>query len=307
MTGARSQPTLPYAETRGLLDATHQGLLAWAAARLAEAGYAEVPVVDGAAEAEADGPRVALLPYRMAPWPRRIENTSDLPLTRTSDRQAGVPARWSEVGQLIDEAFDVLMPEVVGAAFPTPPRLGALPKPLRDWYGRMGQAWLMGEGPDALARVPVLLWRPAFLVRSWYLALAEVPPGSPASVQPTSLLGVLALAVNWERSLDLELPGPAVPVELRRLMQALARVSSPELRGRIKEAITSLEGPARWSHTLVPFPDLDREDLAGLMRALRRPLQPSIHLALQIPLGAGPLLQPSAGPPRIHTRRRGRG
>lgn len=301
-----SQAPLPYTETRALLDRTHAGLLDWAAARLADAGYTEVPVVDGKAPAPAEVARLALVPYRMAPWPRRIENTGDLPLTRTSDKQAGVPPRWAELGRLIDEAFDALMPEVIGAAYPQPPRLSGLPAPLRSWYQKMGQAWLMGEGSGALARVPVLLWRPAFLVRSWYLALAEVPPGSADDLQPTSLLGVLALAVNWERSLDLELPGPAVPPELRRLMQALARVSGPDLRERIKEAVTSLEGPARWSLTLVPFPDLDREDLAGLMRALQRPLQPSIHLAVQVPLGAGPLLQPSAGPPRIHTRRRGR-
>ena len=78
------------------------------------------------------------------------------------------------------------------------------------------------------------------------------------------------------------------------------RPCPPDLAAELATATAALSAPARWNLTIVPFPELEHDDLAALCRAIGRPLRASVHLAVQIPLGAGPALSPASGTAHVH-------
>lgn len=290
----------PYVEARGLVDAAHTRLLAWIGEVIGEAGYTGVEVVDDRAPAHSDGTRLLIWPYRVVPWPRRVESTNDLPLLRVFDKQAGVPTPWRALARLLTQALDeVVPPSPNGRPQPNPP-LAVLPGPLAAWFRAQGEPWLTSGEGEPRARLPMLMWRPAFLIRSSFLVFAEVAQGG--SEIGMTLLATLALAVHRERTLSLELPGPAPEPALSALVEALGEAVAEPLAGELRSAVADLRAPARWNLTLVPFPDLEQEDLAALARAIGRPLRASVHLAVQVPLGAGPGLVPAAGSVAIHSQ-----
>lgn len=288
----------PLWESRNLCDFAHMALRAWLGERAAEAGYPGLPVADERSAA-GEGSRLLLWPYRLAPWPRRVEGTAEIPLLRVTDRQAGVPEPWRQAGRRMTQALDALCPPLPSGRPQTSPPLAQLPPSLRAWYQAQGEGWRTGAEGEERARLPALMWRPAFTMRTSYLVFAETPPG--ATEIGASLLCAVALALNRDRTLPVLLPGPAPEPALLGLLSALAEATSGPLAEELRASVAEIQAPATWNLTLVAFPDADREDWSAVARALGRPLSPCVSLALQLPLGSGPVLASASSAAVVHS------
>lgn len=278
------------AASRARVDAAFARLEGWVAERLRLAGYPEIEVVDDRVSGPAERPRIALVPYRLIPWPRRVELAQDVALLRVSDRQAGVPEPWRELARLLSEAladFAEVSPRGV-----IPPVVESMAPALAAWYRAAGPDWVLTGQDFTRARPPALMWRSSHTMRAQVLAFAEVPAGRPE--RPVSLLAALAEAATADRALDVELPGPAPTPELVSLVEALCLGLPEALSEGLSAALAQVQRPARWSLTLVPYPDLEAEDIGQLCRALGRPLRAAVPLVIQIPLGGGPVLTPAS-------------
>lgn len=286
------------AQSAARMDATLARLERWVRERLAEAGYAELEVVDDRHTEAPTAPRVVIWPYRLSPWPRRVEANQEVTLLRVTDRQAGVPEAWRELGRRMTEALDGFGEQ--GPRGTTPPTVESLPEKLRAWYTSAPPEWILTGQGSARARPPALMWRAAHTLRVQFLLFVEVPPGRPE--RPLSLLTALAEAAQVDRTLDLELPGPAPEPALLGLIEGLCALLEPAAAEALRQSALALQRPARWPLTLVPFPDLDHEDLGQLCRAIGRPLRAAVSLAVQVPFGAGPALVPAAGAAAISSR-----
>lgn len=274
---------------RAVVDSAHVALIAWTAAVLREADLPELEVL-GEFPDPAAGPRgrLVLYPYRLEPWPKRAETSA--PTRMLQQRAAAAfPGAWGPLADGLTAGLERLLPRARGGALLPRPPLAALPPALAAWYRARGEPWVDRSGGDADERacLPTLGWRSPFVVRVFYLVLAETAPG--ARSPGVSALGALAMAVNAARTLPVEVPAAGEAAAVASFAEALA------------EAAAAIRAPATWPLTLVPFPELERDDVAALMRALGRPLQPALHVAVQVPLGAEPVFEP-AGVAQVTTR-----
>lgn len=277
------------AETRALLDLAHARLLAWSGELLAEADLPDMTVFGDFLAPGAPPPAggsLVLYPYRLVPWPKRVESSSPGRMLNPRAPSA-FPGPWSTIAAELGAALDAVLPRSAdGRVLPRPP-VARLPEPLAAWYRDRGEPWLIGDD----ARLPSLGWRSPFVVRVYYLALASPAAGS--RTPGVSALGALAVAINNDRTLPVEVPPDPVAVEVAGFVQALAACLPGGEAPALREAADAVCNPATWPLTLVPFPEIESEDVADLMRALGRPLQPVLHLAVQVPLGAGVVFEPS--------------
>jgi hypothetical protein len=66
----------------------------------------------------------------------------------------------------------------------------------------------------------------------------------------------------------------------------------PEFQEELLETIPRLSKKINLPVNLLPGAKLTNADFTGLMQALQRPLQPTLHLALQMQVGGGPIFAP---------------
>lgn len=280
---------------RALVDDAHRHLLAWAAGAMREAGLPELEVLgDFPDDHVPRRPRLVLFPHRLEPWPKRAETGA--PARMLQQRGiAAFPGAWGALADGLTAGLERLLPRARGGALLPRPPLAALPAGLGAWYRARGAPWVEADtgGGDGVERVclPALGWRSPFVVRVFYIALAEMAPG--AASPGVSALGALAVALNAAPTLPVRVPPRGEAAAVAGFAEALAGdLGGPE-GAALREAAAAIRQPATWPLTLVPFPDIERDDVAALVRALGRRPQPALPLAVQIPLGAGPAFEPA--------------
>ena len=113
---------------------------------------------------------------------------------------------------------------------------------------------------------------------------------APVAVQS---LSVLAASAQLHREVWVNVPAIPVTDELISYVSAAASCfdSDPEIDA-VVAALPHLRETLEIPVTLLPGAALSNGDFTGLMQALQRPLQPTIHLAVQMSMGGAPVFEP---------------
>ena len=305
----------PYQHTHRVTSLVHERLLEWARDLLIQAGVESIRVYGRMVEHEGAGSHLIMLPYQMGPWPKMIESSSPFSMLGSaagSDRQGAIPELWRLLGiELTDtlmKNYPLSKPRGNRPQVPLPlAPLSLLPKPLAAWYEEQGESdgaesWMVSRGSNSFGRIPSFTWTPAITLRTRYLCIggddpidasdprsALVPAGLPA-------LSVITLGVQTDRSLIVEMPAHDLPVSMVTFIEAMADSVGGEQRERMRAMIDAAGKPRKTKVALLPVPDLPSEDFSQILRSMDRPLQPVVHLAIQVKVGAGPNFAPSVTP-----------
>lgn len=280
-----------------------------------KAGVESIRVYGRMVDHEGAGSHLVMLPYQMGPWPKMIESAAPFSLLgnmASKDRQAEVPDIWRLLGQEITSAmmksYPLSKPRGNRPQVPLPlAPLSMMPQPLAAWYEEQGEieganSWMVGRGSTPHGRIPSFTWRPAITLRTRYLCMggdepvdaadprsAMVPAGLPA-------VSVVTLGIQLDRYLVVEMPAYDVPPEMVSYIIALAESVGGEEEERMKQLVDAGTKPRKTKVALLPVPDLPSEDFSQILRSLDRPLQPVVHMAIQVKVGSGPSFAPSVTP-----------
>jgi hypothetical protein len=313
--GQGLQTMNPYQHTHRVTSLVHETLLQWARDLLLHAGVESIRVYGRMIEHQGAGSHLVMLPYQMGPWPKMIESSSPFSMLgslASKDRQAAVPEIWKILGTEIThglmQSYPLSKPKGNRPQIPLPlAPLSRLPAPLRRWYEDQGEnesalSWMVGRGNNSYGRIPSFTWQPPITLRTRYLCIggddpvdaadpqsAQVPAGLPA-------LSVITLGVQRERAIIVEMPAYSLQPEMVSYIVALAESIGGEEEVKMKALIDAGGKPRKTKVALLPVPDLPSEDFSQILRSMDRPLQPVVHLAIQVKVGHGPLFAPSVTP-----------
>ncbi len=304
-----------YQHVKTVVSEVHDGLLAWCRRVLREAGLETIEVYGQFPPDGATSSYVVLFPYRLGPAPKLVETSNGLslmsPPKSIPDKGTAIPTSWIIMGrtmaQVIDEHFPKTGKPGTRSYRPDPaPLLSAMPDPVRAWYEKQdpteSDPWI-SEGPNGpRGRLPSLWWRPGFMLTGHYMAVAN--DGGRGTADRTTLqaplalpgLSVIAAGLHLERYVTVTLPPIACDPAVFEIAQALADCAGGEHKAAIEAAIEDLTTKDEVVIQVIPVHDLTNMDFANLMQALQRPLQPSLNLAIRLPLGAFPVLSPAVAP-----------
>jgi len=303
----------PYQQAHQVVGLVHQSLVRWTRELLIKAGAESVSVFDRLTSEQSAGPHLALLPYRLSPWPKLIEVASDVSLLGSGqdrDPRGVVPDSWMKLGAALTEALPQLYPTSPAKgtrrarASPLTP-LQRLPPLLQAWYEEQGEteatdSWVVSVDGVPHGRLPSLNWRRPLIIRTHYLVLASDSTVRSASGEGApfglSALGVITLGMQLERTLRVRLPGSTVDPALRDFALAAAASVGGELGTHIEQQISRADGERDLLVSIVPVADLDSEDFAQVMRSMDQPFQPVVHFAVQMGIGGGPVLTTGTSP-----------
>ena len=289
---------------RLMLTAVQEGMSAWATQTFTRAGVTGYQVLDDFPD-DLPSPWLVVRAWQVVPWPKMVETTNPIPLVgpsgSTDEGSQNIPDLWRQYGRAFSQAVDRLFPRPEGgnrSRVIATTALADLPAPVRSWYQAQSDTgeglWLVG---GQACRMPTLMWRPPLTVRVTCLLMAggRAVPDTPY-IPGIAALGVLSLAINQDRTMRLRVaPIPAVP-ELWTLTRAMADGIGGELGAELSRLLDLLTVPADYPVTMTPTAGPNGDDAFDLMRALGRPLLPALHVALHLPLGAGPELGPGTAP-----------
>lgn len=263
-----------YQRASQVMREVHVALLSWAGGLLSSADLS-LSVGDRLDQA----PDVLLLPTELGPWPRMVESNPDISLLNSAERAPMVPPLWIELGALVAESLQQ-WPRGKSPLWP----IDEMPAPLSAWYA--GQpAWRVEQEQRSFGRPPALAWRRPLLVQTNYLALA--------SADPLPALGVLTLGLQKDPVLRVQIPPFELPPGLATWLTAIAQARGGAAEVRLMELLDQLQGRSELRVTLQPVTEVAIRDVAEVMRALGRPLQPMVHLMVRVPLGGGPIFEAS--------------
>ncbi len=304
-----------YQHVKTVVTEVHDGLLAWCRRVLREAGLETVEVYGQFPPEGATSSYVVVFPYRLGPAPKVVETSPGIslmcPPNAIPDKGTAIPTPWVVLGrhmaQIVDEFFPKVGKPGTRTYRPDPaPPLDKLPEPARAWYAAQDpdakDPWV-SDGPNGRrGRLPSLWWRPGFMLTGHYMAIAN--DGGRGTTDRTSLqapvalpgLSVIAAALHLERFVKITLPPLACDPAVFELAKAFADTAGGEHKEALYNAIDLLTSPDDCTVSVIPVHDLTNMDFANLMQALQRPLQPSLNLAIRLPLGAFPVLSPALAP-----------
>lgn len=296
----------PYAHSAAVLQGVHAALKAWCAARLADAGLSHAPVVDAFHPDDDAGLRLAVLAARFGPWPKLSDPDPPVALFQLGPERAPaqdqVPQAWRLLGREMATALTQVWPAVPsrgprGPVLDPAAPLARLPAPLQRWFEDApdhpeGGPWRVLRDGQAHARLPTLEWRRPFNVRAQFLVLA----GGGDAGAVLAALGAVLLGTQIDRVLPVRAPPPGGATTVAAFARALATAAGGTTAARLNELADTAANAADQRYFVVPIPDLPSDDLALLLRTLRLPFQPAAQLAVQVPLGAGPLFTPGTAP-----------
>jgi hypothetical protein len=295
----------PFAHAHTVMRLVHGSLVHWARDLLLEAGVEGVGVHARFQDERTAGDHIVVMPYRMSPWPKLVEQDRPINLLANGARsRTSVPGLWGTLGSLIRSGVDTCYDIGAGRPrmLPAVP-LDSLPAPLADWYRAQdpdGESrWLVEKGGGAFGRLPTLMWNRPLNVRTYYLILASdaaARRGDPAETFSVPALAVITLGLQLRRTLRVPLPPVAVDPALPGFLRALAASTEGELATDLGAAADELGVDQEHRVTVVPVPDLPSDDFAHVMRSLDRPLQPAVHVAVQVAIGGGPAFVPGTSP-----------
>lgn len=304
-----------YQHVKTVVSEVHDGLLAWCRRVLREAGLETIEVYGQFPPEGATSSYVVLFPYRLGPAPKLVETSNGIslmsPPRALPDKGTAVPTSWIRLGRtmaiIIDEQFPKVGKPGTRSYRPDPaPLLSELPKPAADWYkaqDRTAEDPWIADSPDGVrGRLPSLWWRPGFMLTGHYMAVAN--DGGRGTADRTSLqaplalpgLSVIATGLHLERYVEVDLPPIACDPAVFEIARAMGESDGGAHQQVIEAAIEDLTTKDRVVVQVIPVHDLTNMDFANLMQALQRPLQPSLNLAIRLPLGAFPILTPAVAP-----------
>ncbi len=294
----------PFAHTHTVMRLVHGSLVHWARDLLLEAGVEGVGVHARFQDERTAGDHIVVLPYRMGPWPKLVEQDRPINLLARSGDSGGVPSLWSTLGRQLRDGIDACYDIGAGRPrmLPAVP-IDTLPEPLAEWYRSQDPSsddrWCVKRGRKLFGRLPTLMWTRPLTIRTYYLILASdaaARRGDPAETFSIPALAVITLGLQLRRSLNVSLPSVAVDPKLAGFVHAMAASCEDDLAASLSATAGELGEDQDHRVTVVPVPDLPSDDFANVMRSLDRPLQPAVHVAVQVAVGGGSEFLPGTSP-----------
>ena len=291
-----------------VMSNVHESVEGWARDLLRTAGLETTEVYGQFPPEGSVASHVVLFPYRMGGADSQIATPyKELSLMGLRAHKGGVPGMpmvWSKLGTLFTECIMEKYPKMTkgphaGKPHPSPP-VDRLPQPLADWYNAQGDtgtgsSWVTKLGDDNYARLPSLTWVPGASIKVNYLAVVgegargTADRDAPVAVQAMS---VLTAGMQLQRGIEIRIPPPPFDRAILGFAKAIGEVLGDE---RVDEALVELEDMDEDLYmpiTLLPGNSLSNSDFTGLMQALQRPLQPTLHMAVSLSVGGTPSFTP---------------
>ncbi len=300
-----------FAHTLEVTRLVHARLMEWIRDILIRAGLDSVAVKGRFTDEDASGPTVTVFPYQLGAWPKMVEVSGDIPIFGKPPEGDIVPVAWTRIAGLLTQCMVDLYPvdpqrgTRPARVRPTVP-LDELPAPLAEWYAQQvddgsTKNWTIEGRRGVLSgRLPSLAWRRPLNIRHLYLVLAndsDSPSGMHSGLPfGLSALSVIILGIGTEKVLQVRVPPMSCDPALLGYIEAMARAVGGEKGDELNRLLEGVRGDFNMNVALLPFPDLPSDDTAEVMRALNKPLQPVVHLGVQVGVGAGPVFEPSVAP-----------
>jgi hypothetical protein len=291
-----------------VMSNVHESVEGWARDLLRTAGLETTEVYGQFPPEGSVASHVVLFPYRMGGADSQIATPyNELSLMGVRAHKGSVPGMppvWGRLGELFTECIMEKYPKMTkgphaGKPHPAPP-ISRLPQPLADWYNVQkdtgtGASWVTELGGEQFARLPSLTWVPGASIKVNYLAVVgegargTADRDAPVAVQAMS---VLTAGMQLQRSIEVRIPPPAFDRSIVGYAEAVGQTLGDD---RVAEALVQVEDMDEDLYmpiTLLPGNSLSNSDFTGLMQALQRPLQPTLHMAVSLSVGGTPSFTP---------------
>ena len=291
-----------------VMSNVHESIEGWARNLLRSAGLETTEVYGQFPPEGSVASHVVLFPYRMGGADSQIATPyKDLSLMGLRAHKGGVPGMppvWGILGELFTECIMEKYPKMTKgphAGKPHPaPLVSRLPKPLADWYTAQqdtgtGSSWVTDMAGEKFARLPSLTWVPGASIKVNYLAVVgEGARGTADRDAPVAVQSMIVLTAGMQlqRGIEVRIPPPPFDRSILGYATAVGEVLGDD---RVAEALVQLEDMDEDLYmpiTLLPGNSLSNSDFTGLMQALQRPLQPTLHLAVSLSVGGTPSFTP---------------
>lgn len=286
----------------------HESVEDWARDLLRTAGLETIEVYGQFPPEGSVASHIVLFPYRMGGADSQIaspyQEISLMGNRASRTPVAGMPPVWQTLGQQFTTCIMEHYPKMtkgpyVGRPHPAP-AVDKLPQPLQDWYNAQpddgtGTSWVSDVGGHRMARLPSLTWVPGASFKLNYLAVVgEGSRGTADRAAPVAIqaLSVLNAGMQLNRKVQVRIPPPPFDRSIIGYAQAVGAVLGD---GQMAEALAQVEDMDEDVYlpvTLLPGNALSNSDFTGLMQALQRPLQPTLHLSISISVGGTPAFTP---------------
>ena len=294
-------------------SAVHEGLEAWARGLLRDAGIETTEVYGSFPPEGTIASHIVLFPYRVGPAENQINQPDQVeslvgPRARNLSAAGGVPPMWLDIGACITKMIMEAFPRAgtrgrpMELPHPSPP-LSEIPEAMRAWYEKQRDSggedtWIVDRNGVQHARLPSLAWQPPIVLRMQYLVVvgegARGTADRATSTAPIAVqtLSVLAAGLQMRRQISVRVPPAPYDKEIVPFCKAMAKTLGGDDAERLRNAVQDLGRKADVTITLLPGSNLTNADFTGLMQAMQRPLQPTLHLGVQMALGGAAMFAP---------------
>lgn len=296
-----------YAYISQVMSNVHESIEGWARDILRASGLETTEVYGQFPPEGSVASHLVVFPYRMSPSDTQLSSPyTEISLmgARSSAPIAGMPPIWAQLGALFTRCILDHFPKVtkgphVGKPHPAPP-VNLLPKPLADWYKKQGDSgeansWVSTFDGEQYARLPSLVWIPGASLKLNYLVIVgEGARGTAERDAPIAIqaMSVLTAGMQLQRSIDIRIPPPPFDRSIIGYAEAVGKVLNDGSMESLLQQLEDFEEDVYLPITLLPGNSLSNSDFTGLMQALQRPLQPTLHMAVSLNVGGGPTFAP---------------
>ncbi|MEL6348586.1 MAG: hypothetical protein AAFV53_36115 [Myxococcota bacterium] len=292
----------------------HEGLEAWARSLLRDAGIETTEVYGSFPPEGTIASHLVLFPYRIGPaesqvsQPDRSETLVGPRAKNLSRKSSGVPPMWIDIGSCINKLHYEHFPRAGRhgrqAEMPHPaPLIEQLPDPMKAWYTKQKDSgeemsWVTMRGDAAHARLAALSWTSSVVIRMNYLVVigegARGTADRATSTAPVAVqtLSVLTAGLQMRRRVVVRVPPQPFDRKIVPYCKAMAKTLGGDDAEMLQQAVKDLSRKIDVEVTLLPGANLTNADFTGLMQAMQRPLQPTLHLGVQMALGGGAIFEP---------------
>ncbi len=297
-----------YAYISEVMSNVHESVEGWARDLLRSAGLDTTEVYGQFPPEGSIASHIVLFPYRMGGADSQMaapyKEIGLMGLRAHKTALPGMSPVWPTLGTLFTTCIMDHYPKMLkgphaGKPHPAPP-VSRLPKPLADWYlsqpdDGTGSSWLTELGGEQYARLPSLTWVPGASFKLNYLAVVgEGARGTGDRNAPVAIqaLSVLTAGLQLQRRIEVRIPPPAFDRSVLGFARAVGEVINDGSMEEILEQFEAMDDETYMPITLLPGSALSNSDFTGLMQALQRPLQPTLHLAVSLSVGGAPSFTP---------------
>lgn len=291
-------------------SSVHESVENWARNLLREGGIETTEIYGQFPPEGSVASHIVLFPYRISQGDEQVSTAyKEISMLGTQAEKAltgSLPPSYMLIAKAITRMISEKFPKLQsgpyrGRPHPAPP-VDKLPSPMREWYQEQmdsgaESSWITRFNEHAFARLPSLAWVNGITLRIQYLVVVgEGARGTAERAAPISIQGLSVLTAGAQMKRQLVIRAPPLPYNplLSSYTAAIAGCldDEDEMKQEILEMLPTLDKKVNLPVNLMPGAKLTNADFTGLMQALQRPLQPTLHLALQMQLGGGPIFAP---------------